>query len=548
VILSACGGGDSSSPPVIPPGSTLTLTGIVSVGPAVASAPVQITCASGTAAATTAADGSYSAGITSGVLPCVLRATTTTGSLLHSVAAGSGTTATANITPLTELVTANVAGANPETLSTTFDTTAQAKVTPTTVATAITTTASALAGTVDLAGANPLTDTLTVSTSGASGNAADQQITQLNSAISAAQTTLAALTTAVSIAQPNTLPVLPTLAAQATTCASLRSGSYRGINPHETIDDPAAATQTLTIDATALTATDTSEDTDVTQFTPVAGSPCSYTFTGEYGTGTALVSTGGLIVVRTPSVTGPIRTSFLIPNQTVPLAQLAGTWNFITYQRDFNSPTQPLVAGNGTLVLGAAGSFTSGTSCVGLTCTAMATSDLPPTLTVDAAGGFDTLEDPSGPTRIFATIAPNGAKTMFALLPAEAGLTVLTQQQPLTLPAVGAVTNFWDWIVGSGAFEWSPTNDANGGATTLADYSITVTAVDMAAQSYTRLRASDQRVDTFFINSPRDGVRNRVATATASATLAMPLAGWGVVLSTNVDATQNFFDVSVDHP
>jgi hypothetical protein len=548
LLLAACGGGGSSSAAVTPAGSTLTLTGVVSVGPAVASAPVQITCATGTASATTGAGGTYSAGITSGALPCVLRATTSTGSLLHSVAAGTGTTATANITPLTELVTANVAGGNPDTLYTTFNAAAQAKVTPTTVATAITTTAAALAGTVDLAGANPLTDALTVSTSGTSGNAADQLIDQLNNAITVSQTTLAAVTAAVSIAQPNTLPIFPTVAAQATSCASLRSGTYRTLDPHESVDDPAGESLLLNIDAAALTATDTGQgnDTAVTQLTAVTGSPCSFTFPGDYGTGTALVSTGGMIVVRTPSVTGPIRTSFIVPNQTVPLARLAGNWNFITYQRTYDTPTSPLTAGNGTAVLDASGNFLSGTVCNGLTCTPAVATDLPAALTVDANGGFDSADSP-GPDRLFAVIADNGAKTIFMLFPGEGGISVLTQQQTLTLPAVGSVTNYWDFDVGSGAFEWAPANNADGGASALADYSITVTSVDTAAQSYTRLRASDQRVDTFLINNPRDGVRNRVANGTVSATFAMPLAGWGVVLSTNVTATGNFLDVSVDH-
>ena len=550
LTLSACGGSDGGSPPpVTPPGSTLTLSGVVSVGPAVASAPVQITCATGTASATTAADGTYTAGVASGALPCVLRATTGNGGLLHSVAAGNGTTAKANITPLTELVTANVAGGSPDALYTTFNAAAQAKVTPTTVATSVSTTASALAGSVDLTGANPLTDPLTVSSGGTAGNAADQQIVQLNNAIAVAQTSLAAVTTAISTAAPTTPPILHQVAAQATSCASLRSGTYRSLNPHESSDDPASEALLINIDAVALTGTDTGPDNDtaVTQLTAVPGSPCSFTFPADYGTGTALVSTGGMIVVRAPSITGPISTSFLVPNQTVPLAQLAGSWNFITYQRDYNSPTEPLTDGNGTVVIDDSGNFTSGTVCDGLTCVPATSTDFPGAMTVDAKGGFDIADNPN-PDRVFAVIADNGAKTIFMLFPGEGGITVLTQQQALALPAVGKVSNYWDFTVGSGAFEWSPANNAEGGASALADYSTTVTAVDTTAQSYTRLRASDGRVDTFLINNPRTGVRNRVASGSVSATFAMPLAGWGVVLSTNVDDSSDYLDVSVDHP
>ena len=549
LILAACGGGGGgSSPPVVPPGSTLTLTGVVSVGPAVASAPVQISCATGTATATTAANGSYSAGIASGVLPCVLSATAADGTALHSVAAGAGTTATANITPLTELVTANVAGGDPAALAATFDATAQAKVTPAAITAGIAATASALAGSVDLTGANPLTDAISVPTGNVAGNTADQQITQLNTAITLGQTTLGAVSTAVAHASVGGPPVMHAVAAQAASCSSLRSGQYRVLNPYDSVQDPASEALRVIIDAGALTATDTGSDNDtaVTALTPVAGVPCSFTYPDEFGTGTLLVSTGGLIVVRSPSSTGPVRTSFIVPDQTVPVSQLSGTWSFITYQRDYNTPTEALSAGSGTLTFDTSGQATSGTGCDGLTCSALGAGDLPAVATVDANGGFD-LADDTGPDRLFVIIADNGAKTAFVLFPGEGGISVLTQQQPLTLPAVGTVTNFWDFTVGSGAFEWAPTNDANGGASTLADYSISVTAIDTTAQSYTRLRASDGRVDTFFINSPFDGVRNRVASSDASASLALPLTGWGVVLSINVSDTQDFLDVSVDH-
>jgi hypothetical protein len=263
--------------------------------------------------------------------------------------------------------------------------------------------------------------------------------------------------------------------------------------------------------------------------------------------GTALVSSGGMIVTRSPSVTGPIRTSFVVPAQEYTLSQLAGTWNFITYDRTYQTPTEALQAHNGSVVIDGSGHFTSGTVCVGLTCVPATASDLPATLTVDPAGGFDAADDVA-PDRIFVTAADNGVKTMFVLLPGEGGLVVLTEQRSLPLPAVGSVSNFWDFNVGSGAFEFAPVNDADGGASALADYSVSITAVDTVAQSITRLRASDQRVDTLLVNSPRAGVRNRVASANVQPSLQMPLSGFGVTLSTNVGGTSDYLDISVNHP
>ena len=55
--------------------------------------------------------------MTSGALPCVLKVSSSDGTTsLFSVATGSGTSATANTTPLTQLVVARLTGADPAAL------------------------------------------------------------------------------------------------------------------------------------------------------------------------------------------------------------------------------------------------------------------------------------------------------------------------------------------------------------------------------------------------------------------------------------------------
>ena len=111
--LAACGGdGGSSSgstPPVEP---TLTVSGTAATGAVISGGAVEAVCAAGTGTATTSATGTYSIVITNGSLPCALRVTTSDGSLLHSAAAGDAgaTSATANLSPLTELVIAQAIG------------------------------------------------------------------------------------------------------------------------------------------------------------------------------------------------------------------------------------------------------------------------------------------------------------------------------------------------------------------------------------------------------------------------------------------------------
>src|SRR5262245_38926626 len=110
--LIACGGGDSESAPPPPPSSTLTVTGVAASGGAIAGQLGEAKCSGGNGSATTAADGSYTITLPAGggSLPCVLRVTTAGGQALHSVASGSGSSATAHLTPVSELAMAYLAG------------------------------------------------------------------------------------------------------------------------------------------------------------------------------------------------------------------------------------------------------------------------------------------------------------------------------------------------------------------------------------------------------------------------------------------------------
>lgn len=150
-LLAACGGGGSSTPVVTPPAASLTLSGTAASGLALAGASISAKCQTGSGNATTLADGSYQLVISGGVLPCVLEVSNPAdSSKLHSVATGSGLTATVNITPLTEMLTARVLGSEPVTFFAAFDATAAARsITTATVQAAQADVALVLVGTVD---------------------------------------------------------------------------------------------------------------------------------------------------------------------------------------------------------------------------------------------------------------------------------------------------------------------------------------------------------------------------------------------------------------
>ncbi|MDB5999657.1 MAG: hypothetical protein JWP52_1356 [Rhizobacter sp.] len=555
-LLTACGGGgDDGASPAGPTGSVLSIGGTAATGAAIAGGAVEVKCATGTGTATTATNGSYAVSIAGGALPCALRVKIGT-TVLHSVlAAGSSASVTANITPLTELLVARLSAGAPDTLFTTFDATAQGRLTSAAVTAAIASTKAALAGAVDLTGIDPIKDALVAAAPGAAGNALDGLLDKLGAALAKAQISLDQLSAAIVAGGDTAQPALTLLQPAAASCAALHSGKYRVINPHETIDDPDSAAMLVNIDATALKVSADGNTTDSIALTPDPASACRFIYAGDFGTEVAMVSPSGVIAVLSPSVSGPIRTSLMIPEQAIAVSALAGNWNYLGYLRDGKGPLAPV---NGSAVIDANGKFVSGSECTTVTaCEAWGAPMLEGTLTVNPKGGFVNSVTKANPSRVFAFMTAEGAISMFILEPNEEGLTVFTQQKTLALPAVGKVDKFWDFTVGSGAFRWAPTSGAQGVISAqITDSTTTVTSVDATAGSYLRRRESDERIDGFTVNQPRAGLRFRAAgnvptkkgPIAAAATVTMPLTGTGVTLGASVTPDQNFFTVSVVHP
>jgi len=546
LTLSACGGG-SSGTSASPPATTasLTLTGTAAAAAAIGYAPVDVKCAGGVTLAgvvSTGANGTYTASVSGATFPCVVRVTNG-GAVLHSVVAGGGVTVTANITPITELVTANVAGSGttPDALYANFDAAAQAKITPTTVSAAVTVVKAALAGTIDLTGTDPIGGALVAANGATAANALGTQAATLTTALADAGVTVAALDTAVSTAASTTPPLLHAVATPATSCAGLRSGIYRVFDPSSASQDARYWTYRVKLDAAALTATDVepAHPADITTFAPVSGSPCSYTYAGDYGTATLLVASGGWMVIRKPAQNGELLVAFLVPEQVVPLSQLAGMWNFIDYSGDDND-RPPLTSAHGARVLNATGSFTSQSNCWGISCGESTNAN--GTLTVDPAGGYDI----GSGARLFAFIADDGTVALFGGDAVGGSFDISVRQTALALPATGDVNTFWDFSVGTGNF--APLPAAGSGASAVSDVTLTVTAVDAASNTFTRIRGSDSRVDTLTNNKPYAGLRIRPASTAAAATVYLPLPGVGLTFYANDSATDDFFGISINHP
>lgn len=131
VMIGACGGGGSSpdtpTPTPAPTVEYLTLIGTAATGKAITGAVIKVKCLAGTGITASGLDGTYSLIIAGGKLPCMLQLTNPAdSSKLHSLAVGTGSSAIANITPLTEMVTARVFGNEPAVFFATFYATAAA--------------------------------------------------------------------------------------------------------------------------------------------------------------------------------------------------------------------------------------------------------------------------------------------------------------------------------------------------------------------------------------------------------------------------------------
>ena len=322
LALAACGGSDSTPAPVpvpvpAPPPPSITIAGTAVQGAALGGAAVSVKCGTGTGATTTAASGAYTVAITGGALPCVVKAAGTSGTTYHSLVAGTGNTGTftANVSPLTEMVVSHVGATDPATYFNAFSSTSTVSATSVTAANSYVETA--MARLTSLAGVNSLTDTLVV------GNALDQKIDAVVAGLAAAGVTVPQVTA--SIVQNPTAPdvVATPLAASAADCAWLKNGKYRIIDRDRSRSEvPVVAVQ---INATTLTVTD--PDNVVTPMT--SDGSCQFNIDDTEGTVKVLASSGGMLVVhfQSKTVATDRELAVAVPEQTLPVAELAGTWN-----------------------------------------------------------------------------------------------------------------------------------------------------------------------------------------------------------------------------
>lgn len=553
-LLGACGGGgDGTSADVVPPVVVkTTISGTAATGEAMAGASVRVKCVAGTGTATAAASGVYTVELADATLPCVASATSSDGTtVLHSlVSPAGGNTQTININPLTELVVAQLAATAAATLPApsptdfyaSFGAGTAASVTATSITSAITTVVATLrAGGVDFSAVgNPITAPLVAASAGITGNAYDQALDALGAKLRAAGTTLAQLATQVAAAaapagSPSTATGLPPamlLQPAAPTCAALRSGTYRIVNPNET--DPDWATSLMELNATTGLATFRDGSTE----TAVSTGNC--TFSANDGNTRMVVSQGGVIVWTSFAANlGKQVLAIAFPEQPAALADMAGTWNILEFSNFQDQTPTPLWINDFTLAEFAAdGRHISLAECFGLQPCIPLAGPLG-SIRVSAQGGLDYVNADGSVVRVF-IYRPGSGDPMMVLVQPNSFLAVASPRRTVAARTLGET-----WSTSSLAMV---SNGAAASSFSSADYR--VSDADATTQTYTRQAVADGNSQPFTANKPRDGLVYRAA-GTSTLTngqvvsfnelVVMPLPGLGLSVYGTIatDSTRN---------
>jgi hypothetical protein len=590
-VLAACGDGGSDTlgssgggtAPAAP--AALSVSGVAAKGAALDGAAIEARCATGSGSATALADGSYRLEISAGALPCVLKATSQDGATTyHSLASGGGNSATSNITPLTELVIAQMSGQQPAAVFTAADAATLGSVV---TAEKIDAASAAVIETLRAAGVDTSAITSIVSGSLAAGTGTgyDGVLDTLGTALAANGSsldelvmTVAATAAAKSADAPasgsggetaatSLLPAALLLKPKATHCAALRSTDYHWLVIKPSLGAGGGVT-TLgkpRMDVAAADGPTWTFDDGQAVLTPVAGEPCRYSLAGSDGlSGEVVVAPSGIAVARlantwTGGETQPdpaARMVVAIPVQPIAVAELAGAWNTLgwTAESATTSSVDPVlitVAADGKVSIRCDGStpatpMSQCTSVDGPWSGFSANADGAFDLTIDAPGELWT-------ERAFAYRAGNGEMSI-VMLGNDGTLHFMTRQRTLTLPAVGDSSKSWNLQI----------NPARIASEALSANGYEVTSTNPAAASFTRSVTSPSNslsfAQTLSLNDARDGWSHRAAGSTtasdgsAVAIREMYSIRLGVGMSafwlpaSNVSGTNARFGLSVNQP
>ena len=520
----------------------------------------------GTGTAVTDGAGSYTVTVTDGALPCVIRVTGTADGVpvtLHSVAeagstSGATTTATANVTPLTEMVMAQLAKGMPTSFFDSFGAGSTVTTEQLSAATDTLLTALANATGIDLGSIDPFKATLVPATSTTPGNAYDDALEALKAKISLEALPLVVNQIASVASSPASGSDAPTLA---TVMESVNAGSMPGCGHvmsgrYRFVEFATGRVFVNNIDFGKKAFTRPDGTTGLTMGELDTAKPCEFTASGTntnghdvtFGVQMGQGGTGAFRVVN--STTGGSSTGYIFPVQAHPVSALQGDWTLLS-SGNYENQWEHILS---RISFAADGKATvcdydtiENPVCLPVEDTVAATSR--------ADGGFDMAESdgsgfqtwlyraPDGSVIAYGTANPTGDSTAV-----DRSTLVATRQRKLPLPEVDSVVKFTEFQTVVNSTLTPPYRTAQ-----TAD-SVTYTAVDTATSTATRKLTSTGRIDKLQINYPIDGTRFRAAGTDPSTSLSfidvlqLPVSpGMAVIFSTNPE-TQYVHSIVVNRP
>ena len=576
LLIAACGGGsgDAADPgpakTADPTPPSLQVSGTAATGLALAGSAVEVKCAAGTGSATTDAGGAFTLTIADGALPCIIKVTgeadgrTVTLHSVTEVGTGEGTTtAIANVTPLTEMIVAQLTGSLPGDLFESFDAGSSARVTQAQLISATAAVVNALkaATGIDLGDIDPFKSPLVAATSGApdQGNAYDQLLDQLKTKVPNEALPLivnqiaAAASTAGSGETPSPVTLGDIMAnvegGSLPGCPVALSGKYRTI-------DYWGRTSVRHFDFKNRKVNRGDNGAPLFDIAVDAEKPCEFIATGTVDGVEArfdfVIGSSGAGSYRSQNLTsGGSTIGYIFPVQAHKLAAVTGAWNYL--QSGF-IPGDPVGHFPGQMVIGEDHkvSFCDYRPESNFACELE--SDANERADEVADGGFD-LNDGASLARLYGYRAPSGALTVFGTTN-PAGATgeeveqtsiIATRPRALGLPEAGSVAKYWN-------LQLNRTNSVN--STTPVDSNASKTlAVDASAGTYTRERVSDGQQDSVQVNRPVDGFRFRPpgnwGEQQFTGLYQFPVPSLGITASINAAPSSNllhFYSISVTRP
>ena len=524
VLLNACGGGGGGGGGVGASGGasvTSMISGIGATGAAIAGGTVTAKCVAGTITPTTTdSNGNYVLTLSNATLPCMVQITVPgTGQNYYSIVENGATTA--NVTPLTHLISDSLFGASSTTVWANFTTTYAQMITVANIATAQTKIQTALTSMgIDITQFDALKSSFTPATSSTSGSALDQKLDQLSSTLTAANTSLSTLSTAITSANTATVAAatastLGPASTQLGSCPYVRGGNYwtflyNGSTQSEWTINLSSMTASVYGSVTSYTVSQLSSGGSVI--------PCAFTITIPASGGnlasviTAYFSKSSIFAWKQAFSNNTYLFGLGVPVQStesLKSSHYAGTYPMLGYATYGVSPNYFQSSMPMQMAIDASGNITTA-SC--------ALSNGTPTCGSLTAGGSSKLNcgtpnqgmvtctDGTTTVKTFA-ITTQQQPTIFMLMSGTisglsySALIIGTKSRTVTLPAVGDTQNSsTSWYLARVA-QANPnsswffvTGDTTTGAGT------TVTSVDTTSTSYT---AADGL--TFYGNTPANG-------------------------------------------